>query len=47
MALISIYSQTYLRVAVLEQEFRLSGVVNGLVHKVLLQTTFLNDTNLV
>ena len=45
-ALISIYSQTYLRVVVSEQDFWLSWVVNGLVCEVSVRRTFLNDTNL-
>ena len=45
-AFISVHSQTYLRVAVSEQDFRLSGAINGLVLEVSIPRTFLNDTNL-
>ena len=45
-ALICIYNQTYLRVAVSEQDFWHSGVVNGLIREVSVPKTFLNDTNL-
>ena len=46
-SLICIYSQMYLRVGISEQDFRLSGVVNGLVREVSVPRTFLNDTNIL
>ena len=46
MSLILFYSQTYLRLALSEQEFGCSGVVNGLVCGVSESKHFLNDTNI-
>ena len=46
-ALILFYSSRYLHQAVSEQDFRHSGVVNGLVHGILVPRLFLNDTNVL
>ena len=41
------YTLTYLRFGVSELDFWRSGVVNGLVHGVLVPEHFLNDTNIL
>ena len=46
-ALILLYSRTYLHLGVSELEFGCSGVVNGLVCEVLVPRHFLNDTNVL
>ena len=46
-SLICIYSQTYLRVGISEQDFWLSGFANGLVPEVSVPRNFLKLTNII